>query len=105
MLLLLYWKTNHIESEANQKQNGSKLIQNQIKYNSTAHIKNQMKESLARYKNPSNKIKRLYDLLDSHKVTTISVKKQFLSTTNSIDYVRNESWKQVFPELFKLLNG
>ena len=74
-------------------------------YNWPRHIKNQMKESLARYKNPSNKIKRLYDLLDSHKVTTISVKKQFLSTTNSIDYVRNESWKQVFPELFKLLNG
>ena len=74
-------------------------------YNWPRHIKNQMKEFLARHKNPSIKIKRLYDLLDTHKVTTISVKKQFLSTTNSIDYVRNEDWKQVFPELSKLING
>lgn len=74
-------------------------------YNWPRNIKNEMKKSLSKYKNPTRRIKRLYELLDSHKVTTISIKKDFLTTTNSVDYVRKEDWKLVFPELFKLIGG
>jgi len=74
-------------------------------YNWPRHIKNRMKESLAKHKKPSKNIKQLYSVLDTHPVTTISVKKEFLNTTTSLDSIRNENWEHVFPELFKLING
>ena len=44
-------------------------------------------------------------MLERSTPTTVSAKKDFIYTTDSIDKVRDESWKTVFPEVLKLLRG
>ncbi len=81
-------------------------------YNFPRHIKDKIIEyikqvpsklDIENYK--ASGLTRLLRILESSSPTTISAKKDFIHTTNSIDKIRKEDWKQVFPEVFELLNG
>jgi hypothetical protein len=47
----------------------------------------------------------LLKIIELSTPTSISAKKDFRHITENIDSVRNEDWKQIFPEVFKLLTG
>ena len=57
------------------------------------------------YEYNKRNLRKLSSVLESSSPTTVSAKKDFFHTTNSIDKVRGESWKTVFPEVLKLLRG
>ena len=50
-------------------------------------------------------LRKLNSVLALSSPTTVSAKKDFVHTTDSVDKVRGESWKTVFPEVLKLLRG
>ena len=81
-------------------------------YNFPRHIKDKIIEyikqvpsklDIENYK--ASGLTRLLRILESSSPTTISAKQDFIHTTNSVDKIRKEDWKQVFPEVFELLNG
>ena len=57
------------------------------------------------YEYNKRNLRKLSSVLESSSPTTVSAKKDFVHTTNSVDKVRGESWKTVFPEVLKLLRG
>lgn len=59
--------------------------------------------NISNYKAPG--LQRIIGMLERSTPTTVSAKKDFIHTTASIDKVRGESWKTVFPEVLKLLRG
>ncbi len=81
-------------------------------YNFPRNIKDKIIKSIKEIPSTTNipnykalGVQRIIGMLERSTPTTVSAKKDFIYTTDSIDKVRDESWKTVFPEVLKLLRG
>ncbi len=81
-------------------------------YNFPRNIKDKIIKSIKEIPSTTNipnykalGVQRIISMLERSTPTTVSAKKDFIYTTDSIDKVRDESWKTVFPEVLKLLRG
>ena len=79
--------------------------------NFSPDVKQKIVESLQKNKQISGKRIRervVHFINDSRKLTKYAVPskmKSFINITETIDKIRNENWKTVFPKLEELING
>ena len=74
-------------------------------FNFSRKHKEQIKQVISQIPGKPRQTSKLIKMLDNAVPTTISARKDLKDTTDHIDVIRSEDWKQVFPEVFKLIYG
>ena len=74
-------------------------------FNFSTYHKQQITQILTQMENKPRHIVKLMRMLRKARPTTSSARADLKDTTEHIDVIRSEDWKQVFPEVFKLLYG
>ena len=74
-------------------------------FNFSKKHKEQIKQVISQIPGKPRQTLKLIKMLDNAVPTTISARKDLKDTTDHIDVIRSEDWKQVFPEVFKLIYG